>query len=84
MDGTLTGLPQCHLHGCFTHAPVGYFPPSHCTRHSIGMVCTKNVGVRTLRIYSAKPHMGQSCTIRTKHGSAVARMYLQPPQPIPL
>ena len=43
MDGTLTGLPQCHLHGCFTHAPVGYFPPSHCTRHSIGMVCTNNV-----------------------------------------
>ena len=46
-DGSLTGVPFCHVHGCWLHPPIdgglGYFPPDACELHPVGIVCGRSV-----------------------------------------
>jgi hypothetical protein len=75
-DGTLTGMPQCHLHGCYVHKPANIFPPQHCERARIGHVCTKNIGLRVWRFWTTQPYQLKTLKICNAHGCVKSKGYM--------
>jgi hypothetical protein len=81
MDGSLSGLPTCHLHGCWVHSKIdkgfGYFPKDKCQKTPLGLVCSKDIGLRTLRMRAIRPTDLQfkQIIVTTKHGSATSGFY---------